>query len=60
MPPPPSGADHDYLTWDILSDLDRAVRDRIRALAAEKKIGQRAAARLVLKEILALGQPQKT
>jgi hypothetical protein len=44
----------------MVSDLERAVRDRVKAVAAEKKIGQRAAARLVLKEILALGKPQET
>jgi hypothetical protein len=51
MPPPPRGVDRDYLTQDIVSALDRAVLDRINAVAKEHGIGRRRAAAIVLKQI---------
>lgn len=51
MPPPPSGVDIDYLTQDIVTALDRAVLDRVEAVAKERGIGRRRAAMIVLRQI---------
>lgn len=51
MPPPPSGVDTDYLTHDIMLAIERAVIDRVDAIAKERGIGRRDAATIVIRRI---------
>ena len=48
QPPPQSSTGVDYLTWDIMAELERAVLDKVDRVARECGGSHRTAARLVL------------
>lgn len=51
MPPPQSGVNIDYLTQDIMSEFERVVLARVDAVAKERGVGRRRAARIVIQQI---------
>jgi len=51
VPPPGKTEDHDYITRDIMSAIERAVMLLIERRAAAKGIGRRKAAAEVLSEL---------
>lgn len=52
-PPPPSGVDINYLTQDIVAGLNRAVLDRVDAVAVQLGVGRRRAALIVMQQLQA-------